>query len=128
MIDIKSGIIKINNNLEFYPSFNFNDFMKTPYFNGQDGIKMIYLNEKQIIDGKTYIIGFFFRNNTIYMVSLINCDNEIPENEEQSRKMIHDEILKQYGIKSGEQYTWGRIESEYDFRSNVSSINIYYNE
>jgi hypothetical protein len=126
MIDISKGVLKIDDTLSFYPGFRFEDFKETKYYNGQDGIRVIYLDEKQIIDGKQYIVNFFFRNNRIYVVSLINCDEDISESDESNRKIVHDEILKQNQIESGYQYPWGKVLSEFDARSNISSINIYY--
>ena len=41
-------------------------------------------------------------------------------------KKIHDKILTEMGLLQGEKYQWGKIVSEYDVRSNISSINIYY--
>lgn len=126
MIDTTTGILKINENLIFSPCFTYDDFVKTSYFQGQDSIRMIYLDQKQIIDGKTYIVGFFFKEKKIYMVSLIICDENISESEEKKRKVIHDNILLENGINSGKEYNWGKIQSEYDKRSNISSINVYY--
>lgn len=77
MIEINNGILKINDSLKFYPGFHFKDFKKTKYYKGESGIRVIYLDEKQVIDQGNYIVSFFFRNNIIYMVSLINCDKEI---------------------------------------------------
>lgn len=127
MINIQTGVLKINNDLTFFPYFYYEDFKRTPYFKGQDGVRIIYLDEKQIIEGRTYIVSFFFREGKIYMVSLINCDDNISEDREKERKKIHDRILLQEGIESGKEYNWGKIESKYDVRSNVSSIDIFYN-
>jgi len=128
MIDVRSGTLKINDALSFYLGFLFDDFKKTKYYNRQDGIRVIYLDEKQIVDGNKYIVNFFFRNNKIYVVSLINCDEDILESEESKRKNIHDEILKKNNIENGYEYPWGKVISEFDARSNISSINIYYNQ
>lgn len=91
-------------------------------------MQKIYLNEAEVIDGRTYIIGFFFMNKKNYMVSLFNCDKDISAKEEKNRKIIHDKILQKNEIESGKQYPWGKIVSEYDAKSNISSINIYYIE
>lgn len=127
MVDISTGMMKINDELSFYPGFLFDDFKKTKYYNGQDEIRIIYLDEKQIIMGNKYIVNFFFRDNKIYVVSLINCDEDILESEESRRKDIHDEILKKNNIENGYEYFWGKVISEFDTRSNISSINVYYN-
>ena len=60
------------------------------------------------------------------MVTLINCDKDFQENEEKNRKGIHDSILQENGIEDGKENKWGKVVSEYDARSNISSINIYY--
>ncbi len=126
MIDLKKGIIKINDNLIFSPNFSYEDFKKTPYFNGQNNVRMIYLNEYQIIEGRKYMVSLFFKKDKIYMVSLVNCDEIISEDNEKRRKKKHDNILSLEKIENGKEYSWGKIQSEFDARSNVSSINIYY--
>lgn len=126
MIDIKSGILKIGEDLVFSPKFTYRDFMKTPYFNGQDSKRVIYLEDRKTIDDKSYLISFFFRNEQLYMVSLINCDEDISPRDELMRKKLHDNILQKYGIENGKEYVWGRVESNYDARSNESSIDIFY--
>lgn len=50
MLDKNKGTLKINDILSFYPGFRFEDFKETKYYNGQDGARVIYLGEKQIID------------------------------------------------------------------------------
>ena len=70
MIDLKKGIIKINDNLIFSPNFSYEDFKKTPYFNGQNNVRMIYLNEYQIIEGRKYMVSFFFKKDKIYILNL----------------------------------------------------------
>ena len=37
-----------------------------------------------------------------------------------------DDILNELGINQQMEYSWGKISSDYDVRSNVSSINIMY--
>ena len=71
-------------------------------------------------------MSLFFRDGIIYMVSLIFCDEKFSESNERDRKKIHDKILTEMGLLQGEKYQWGKIVSEYDVRSNISSINIYY--
>lgn len=126
MIDVKNGSFKVNDNLKFFPGFSFKDFERTPYYKGQDGVRTIYLDEPQKIGDYIFLVRFFFKNNLIYMVSLINCDKDFQENEEENRKSIHDLILQEKGIENGKLYKWGKVVSEYDARSNMSSINIFY--
>jgi len=127
MIDITNGLLTINSELMFYPGYKFDDFKKTKYYKGQNDVRGIYLKDMQDIDGKHYLVNFFFINRRIYVVSLINCDYEISEEYEYKRKTIHDNILAKDKIRSAHQYEWGKVDSEYDARSNISSINIYYN-
>ena len=47
-------------------------------------------------------------------------------NQTRETEKIHDKILTEMGLLQGEKYQWGKIVSEYDVRSNISSINIYY--
>ncbi len=126
MDDIRDGFISISDKLTIYPDFSFEQFKHTKFYKNQDGIKIIYLDGQQIIDDRKYIVSLFFRNGKIYMVSLICCDKEFSENDEEKRKILHDDILNELGIRPQERYSWGKISSDYDARSNLSSINIVY--
>jgi len=127
MINKKTGVIKIGDNLEISPTYKFDDYKKTPYYRDEDGIKEIILSKEQIIEGRHYFVSLIFRNQLIYSVSLINSDKIFSEKEEPKRKEVHDEILQRCGITQNHEYKWGKILSEYDSRSNMSSISIYYN-
>lgn len=126
MDHIRDGVIKISDGLTIYPGFSFEQFKRTKFYRGQDGIKMIALDERQMIDNRTYTVCLFFKNGKIYMVSLICCDEEFSENDEKRRKILHNDILSGLGIRPQENYSWGSISSDYDGRSNLSSINIAY--
>lgn len=123
---ITKGIVKISDELIVSPGFSFEQFKKTKFYNGQDGIRIIYLDEMQVIDGRKYIVSLFFRADKIYMVSFMCCDKEFLECEEDKRKILHDEILMELGIKEQKEYNWGKISSGYDYKSNISSIDIVY--
>lgn len=125
MIDISNGRITISDELKIFPGFSFEQFKHTRFYKNQDGIKIIYLEGIQNIDKRNYIVGLFFRNGKIYMVSLICCDKEFSEKDENKRKILHDDILYELGIVQ-KRYTWGKIASNYDVRSNISSIDIIY--
>lgn len=126
MQKIQDGFIKISDELTVCPNFTFEQFKKTSFFKNQDAVRLIYLDGQQIIDNRNYIVSLFFRNNKIYMVSLICCDKEFEEKDEKERKKMHDDILKKIGIDNAKEYGWGKISSDYDARGNVSSINIEY--
>lgn len=126
MLDICNGFLKISDELTIFPGFSFGQFKHTRFYKNQDGVKIIYLDEQQIIDNKKYIVSLFFRNGKIYMVSLICCDKEFSEKDEDKRKILQDDILNELGINQQMEYSWGKISSDYDARSNVSSIDIMY--
>ena len=56
-MDLRSGIIKISNDLIIHPQYSFEDFQKTRFYKDQDDNRKIILAEAQIIDGKKYKIG-----------------------------------------------------------------------
>ena len=126
MLNIFNGFFKISDELTIFPGFSFEQFKKTKFYRNQDGMRLIYLSGQQLIDNRKYIVSLFFRNEKIYMVSLICCDKEVSEKDEAKRKILHDDILHELGINQQEDYNWGKICSNYDVRSNVSSIDITY--
>lgn len=125
-MDISNGIIKIDNELVVKPKFTFEQFKETKFYTNQDGIRIIYLEEPQIIKNRKYIVSLFFRDGKIYMLSLICCDEEYSEKDESKRKDLHDVILQELGVFENSNFEWGEIKSIYDTRSNISSINIIY--
>ena len=126
MLDINNGVIEISDELTIFPDYSFEQLKNTRFYNNQDGVRIFYLDEQQIIDNRKYIVSLFFRNGKIYMVSLICCDKEFSEKNEDKRKLLHDDILNELGINQQMEYSWGKISSDYDARSNVSSIDIMY--
>lgn len=125
MLDISNGFLKIDE-LTIFPGFSFEQFKHTRFYKNQDGSRIICLDEKQVIDSRKYIVSLFFRNGKIYIVSLICCDKEFSEKNEDKRKILHDDILNESGINQQMEYSWGKVSSDYDARSNVSSIDIMY--
>lgn len=125
-MDISKGIVKIDNELVVKPNFTFEQFKQTKFYINQDGIRIIYLDEPQIIKNRKYIVSLFFRDGKIYMLSLICCDEEYSEKDESKRKDLHDAILREFGVFENSNFEWGEIKSIYDARSNISSINIIY--
>ena len=126
MIDLKNGSILIGHEIKLNKDFTFEKFKESKLYNGQEGIRIIDLKEIQIIDGKKYSVSLLFKEGIMYMVSMINCDCDISMEQEMQRKEVHDKILENMGIQSGNVYSWGKIVSQYDSKSNISSINIYY--
>ncbi len=126
MDDIRDGLISISDQLTIYPGFSFEQFKHTTFYKGQDGIRMIDLDGQQTIDDRKYMVSLFFRDGKIYMASFVCCDEEFSEKDEKKRKRLHDDILNEFGLRPQERYDWGKISSDYDDRSNLSSINIVY--
>ena len=126
MIDFEKGIVRVSEDLTIRPGYTFDDFKKCRYYRNQDGICVIYLDEKIDIDGRSYAVDFFFRNGIIYMLSLTCLDKDYTEEDEPQRKEFHDEILQEYGIDGIAKFDWGIVSSNYDARGNVSSINLEY--
>lgn len=87
MLDIYNGFFKISDELTIFPGFTFEQFKHTKFYKNQDELRIIYLDEQQIINNKKYIVSLFFRNGKIYMVSLICCDKEFSEKDEAKRKI-----------------------------------------
>lgn len=123
---IRDGVISIADQLTIRPGFSFEQFQRTKFYENQDGIKMIALDGPQKIDNRNYLVSLFFRNGTIYLVSFVCCDETFSAQEEKQRKQLHDHILNQLGLRPQERFSWGTIWSEYDARSNLSSINVVY--
>ncbi|EAA0076362.1 TPA: hypothetical protein H1551_000480, partial [Listeria monocytogenes] len=93
MLNTVNGELKINDELIVHPEYQFDEFKNTEYYDGQDGIKIIYLEKIQKIDTYHYFVNLFFKEKQLYSVSLINCDQNISESNEIDRKTIHDKIL-----------------------------------
>lgn len=126
MSNWKDGIVTISDNIVIHPGYTFDEFKSTSFYSNQDGIKIIYLDGKQVINEKPYIVGLFFREKKLYMLSLICCEVDFSEKDEIKRKELHDKILSENNILEKNYFEWGKILSEYDVRGNVSSINFYY--
>lgn len=126
MDTICDGVIAIRDQLTIRPGFSFEQFQRTKFYKNQDDTRIIYLDGPQRIDDRNYLVSLFFRNGTIYMVSFLCCDEEFSERDEPKRKRLHDAILDELGLRPQERFPWGTISSDYDARSNLSSINIVY--
>lgn len=123
MEELINGIIKIDGET-IGPQYRFDDFKKSDFYNGQAGVRIIYLEGIKQIFGRNFIVSLFFKDGKIYIVSLICCDNEYEPEQEENRKILHDYILNEMGIEKEKIYQWGKISSVYDPKSNISSINV----
>lgn len=126
MINLTTGEIRVNGELTLSPWFTFEDFKNTSFYDNHDGINSIHLKEEQVIDNQSYFVSFFFRNSHLYAITLMISDISISEKDEENRKNLHDEILRLNGIENGKAYSFGKIISVYDKRSNSSEILIIY--
>ena len=126
MIDLQTGDMMLYPDLEINGNLTFSDFEKTSFYKYQNPNRIIDLAEPQIIDNRKYYVSLIFHNGEIYSVYLLNDDYQFTPETEPERKKVHDDILSSYNITPGEEHSWGEIESSYDPRSNISSINIFY--
>ena len=111
---------------EFYPGYTFEDFKKTHFYNNQDGIRIIKLENMVYIEEHQYIVNLMFENFNLYMIQLYCVDDITLTSEE--RIEVNNKILEGYGLSEENQFEWGSIKSSYDPRSDVSSIVIIYND
>ena len=114
---IDKGVISLSDDLVITSGYTFDQFRATRYYKGQKPERVFWLDEKFMFQGHSFMVSLFFRSGVIYMLSLLCCDLEFGMEEEKKRKELHDEILQSWGID---------VESVYDARSNISSINIVY--
>ena len=73
MLDISNGFLKISDELTIFPGFSFGQFKHTRFYKNQDRVKIIYLDEQQIIDNKKYITACLLH----LMRNCIHCRNGI---------------------------------------------------
>ena len=96
-MDLKSGLIEINGEI-FTPGYTFENFQKSTFFEGQDAVRIIRLNDTVKIGGNNFITSLFFRNKILYMLSMICVDINPSFSEEIKRKQFHDAILAKNGL------------------------------
>lgn len=96
-MDFEHGTIIIDN-IKIGPGYSFDDFCSSPFYKGQDGIKIIYIDGIKKIENNQYIISLFFREKALYMLSLICCDKQFTPTTEEERKKLHDLILSKFSI------------------------------
>ena len=124
--DIRNGILRLSEDLILSPEYTFEDFKKTSYYKGQDGIRVITLDDRYNIDGNTFLVSIVFVDGRIDNVSLVCTDEEFSWETEPERKKLHDRILNDWGLSGENLFDWGNISSVFDAKSCVSSIVIRY--
>ena len=122
---IDKGVISLSDDLVITSGYTFDQFRATRYYKGQKPERVFWLDEKFMFQGHSFMVSLFFRSGVIYMLSLLCCDLEFAMEEEKKRKEFHDEILQSWGIERSDQ-EWGYVESVYDARSNISSIDLVF--
>ncbi|HEM3704684.1 TPA: hypothetical protein U1C94_000985 [Streptococcus suis] len=125
MIDKNIGAVMLEEGLCLFRGMTFEDFRQTNYFSNQDSKRVFYLRNLKIFN-ETFIISLFFKEEILHSVSLIIDDSSIVPEQEVQRKIRHDTILTMFNIEIDSIYEWGQIESNYNSRSNISSIDITY--
>ena len=126
MIDVNNGTFSLDDDLVIAPGYTFGQFRKTKYYAGQNPERAFWLEETFEFHDHSFKVGLFFRGETIYILSLLCCDKPFNMEEEEKRKIYHDGILESWAIAQSD-YPWGRIKSEYDSKSNISSIDVVFN-
>ena len=124
--DIRNGILRLSEDLILSPEYTFEDFKKTSYYKGQDGIRVITLDDRYNIEGNTFIVSLVFVDGRLDNVSLVCTDEEFSWETEPERKKLHDRILNDWGLSEDNSFGWGSISSIFDTKSCVSSIVIRY--
>ena len=125
MCDWERGIIKVSDFLCVHPGYTFEDFKKTKYYNNQDGIRQIILDEVFRIEDYQYKVSLIFIKYKLYSLSLSCFDIDLSWDFARKRKELHDEVLKKKGITET-NFNWGKIISSYDLKGGFSSIDFYY--
>lgn len=121
----ETGRITIDG-VEFYPGYTFEDFKKTKFYSNQDGIRIIRLNGVVKVDEHQYLVNLFFREYTLYMISMVCVDIDIPFEEEEKRAVLHRQIMAEYGLSDVNVFSWGILKVSFDPRSNSSKIGLIY--
>ncbi|AND79316.1 hypothetical protein [Streptococcus pantholopis] len=125
MINTENGTVIFDDNFQLKKGMTFDDFKNSRYYNNQNYKRLFYIYDLKL-SRQSFIVGLFFRENKLYSISLILDDRTINQNEEEYRKQLHDRFLKENKINSIKNYRWGTLSSNYDRRSNISSIDIVY--
>lgn len=125
MIDIARGLFTLDD-MTITSNFTFQQFQKSKHYKNQSPIRVIWLKNQFHIDGHRFIASLFFRNEKIYMLSMLCVDEEYTLENEIKRKELHDQILKDWDVEGTGYYLWGSITSAYDSRSNISSIDVQF--
>ena len=124
--DIRNGILRLSEDLILSPEYIFEDFKKTSYYKGQDGIRVITLDDRYNIEGNTFLVSLVFVDGRLDNVSLVCTDEEFSWETEPERKKLHDRILNDWGLSGENLFEWGNISSVFDAKSCVSSVVIRY--
>ena len=126
MIDLKDGSIIIDNRIKLSPIFSFSKFKLSTLYSRQNPEKFIYIKEPVSIKEKLFYLSLKFENEKLIHIQLMIADYSISFEEEEERKIIHDNLLKKFNILQNKEYEWGKIKSTYDPKGNCSHIHIIY--
>lgn len=120
-IDFENGTITIDE-VQFSPGYSFDDFMFTRLYDHQNEIRFFTLDGVKTIGDNHFLVGMAFQNRILLFVTLMCVDEEFTWETEEKRKELHDRILRKYGIDEEKQFWWGKVSSDFDQKSCISSI------
>lgn len=120
-IDFENGTITIDE-VQFGPGYSFDDFMFTRLYDHQNEIRFFTLDGVKTIGDNHFLVGMAFQNRILLFVTLMCVDEEFTWETEEKRKELHDRILRKYGIDEEKQFWWGKVSSDFDQKSCISSI------
>jgi hypothetical protein len=134
MIDKDTGEIAIDSvPIVLGPSFVLDDLLSSSLAGqcqagpGAEPYRSLVIGE-HLISGLTFFVTLGFYGQKLEFIDLL-YSGELPDGsktQEAERKKVHDRwLVKQLG-KASSTYKWGEISSDYDPRSDTSSIVIRY--
>ena len=73
-----AGIIRISEDLTISPGYSFEEFKGTRFYKNQDGIKIIYLDEQQMIELNSKIKKALLDIKLVWLYLLYSKGRKIP--------------------------------------------------
>ena len=127
-VDIRKGVIKLSDDLVFYPGYSFDTFKNSKYYSGQGEIEEIYLDDIFIIENRQFKVQLCFYDRKICDFSLVCIDEEYTWETEHLRMYLHNRVLTEWGLSQYNEFDWGKVYSDFDEKGCTSSILFIYNK
>ena len=121
-VDIRKGVIKLSDDLVIYPRYSFELFKNSKYFSGHNAIRQIILDGEFTFRNRRYKVVLCFSDGIIQLLELVCIDEEFTWETEPLRKVLHDQILTEWGLAEYNKFEWGEIYSNFDEKGGSSSI------